>query len=253
MRRVLHAAAELRLTAASWAVMSWMDAQEDALRHREGLELGRAALRAVARAQPPGVADFRAFWLRIWRDGPPRWWSRAFKGLARQDLAAAVSELSLLAERGGTHAGPLVHDLWRLSNGREALLDVLGEHAGAPWCRTLRAALEPLLDADERAALPSVAALQSSPELLRGRSEEFILDASERAELASPPSALVSALDAALGGADSEGPTAAAAAVAADPRDEPPAEVVVDPPPPATAAATRSRRASSTSAPTSTP
>lgn len=149
IRGVFEMVQRLALNGAVAPIRAWLQQHESTLRAEAGAYLARAALGALATAQTPGIADFRDFWLRWWRNGPPAWQPRAFIGLRIQDPTAAAREIPLLLQRARGQSqdpGALLHGLWNQPGGREAIIDWLREHDGTREVDEVRAALRARLE-----------------------------------------------------------------------------------------------------------
>jgi hypothetical protein len=115
IRGLLETIARLALTGVFSPLRAWLSRNKTALLTPSLLAMGRAALSALAGSQPTGLAEPRAYWLRLWQSGPEAWQPRAFIGLRLQDPETAVNELPLVLRRAralGQDPGALLHGLW---------------------------------------------------------------------------------------------------------------------------------------------
>jgi len=156
IRGLLETIPRLALTGTFSPLRAWLAQHKAALLTAPLLAIGRAALSALAGSQPTGLAEPRAFWLRLWIHGPEAWQPRAFIGLRLQDPEAAMSELPLLFQRTkalGQDPGPLLHGLWNQPSARPLLRAWLGDHEN-PLAREAWQALEQRIPGEIRPYVP---------------------------------------------------------------------------------------------------
>jgi len=139
-------------------VRAWLARHDATLRAEPDAVLGRAALDALATAQPRGTTEGRDFWMNIWRNGPKAWQWRAFIGLRLQDPGTAVGEIPKLLRRleaDRIDNRPMLLGMWNQPEARPVLEEWLRTTPDQEAANKVRGALKDLASI-ENSATPSV-------------------------------------------------------------------------------------------------